>query len=201
MTHTFGFVDRLRIKTEHTSLYNRIVGLFPEVEDRTLYREITYHFLQGSALTNYHLSCIEHIAKACNLYSYPIYMTDRIYQVIKDVPMSWLCDGQDTKLLMRKYLSQHLHSVGLSGLITRKKLAMPSVITTSFTDTISTLAAREAKYSDNPYKRILKERDLNIMMLDIFHKYYTLRPLDDISEQEWQEDMVKIRKNESIIHW
>lgn len=201
MTHTFGFVDRLKSVTEDTPLYNRIVGLFPEVEDRTLYREIAYYFLQGSALTNYHLSCIEHTAKACNLYNYPIYMTDRIYNIIKDVPLSWLCDGQNTKLLMRKYLSQYLTPVGLSSLITRKKLAMPSVITTSFMDTVTTLAAMEIKYSDNPYKGILKEKALNIMMLDIFHKYYTLRPLNNTCEEEWKEDILKIKKNESIIHW
>lgn len=128
-------------------------------------------------------------------------MTDRIYNIIKDVPLSWLCDGQNTKLLMRKYLSQYLTPVGLSSLITRKKLAMPSVITTSFMDTVTTLAAMEIKYSDNPYKGILKEKALNIMMLDIFHKYYTLRPLNNTCEEEWKEDILKIKKNESIIHW
>ena len=201
MTHTFGFVDRLKTQTEHTPLYSRVVGLFPEVEERSIYRELAYYFLQGSALTNYHLSCIEHTAKACGLYNYPIFMSDRIYQVIKDVPMSWLCDGQSTKLLMRNYLSQHLAPVGLSNLITRKKLAMPSVVTASFTDALTALATMEARHSDNPFRKLLKEQPLNIMMLDVFHKYYTCRPLDDVCTDEWQEDMLRIKKDERIIHW
>ncbi|MFQ6830960.1 MAG: hypothetical protein ACLRUR_03085 [Butyricicoccus pullicaecorum] len=121
--------------------------------------------------------------------------------MIKDVPMSWLCDGQSTKLLMRNYLSQHLAPVGLSNLITRKKLAMPSVVTASFTDALTALATMEARHSDNPFRKLLKEQPLNIMMLDVFHKYYTCRPLDDVCTDEWQEDMLRIKKDERIIHW
>lgn len=74
LTHTFGFVDNLKKITYDTKMYDEILNLFPAVEERNIYREVAYNFLQGSALTNYHLNCIEYSAKAFSLYSYSIYM-------------------------------------------------------------------------------------------------------------------------------
>lgn len=201
LTHTFGFVDRLKENTLNTPVYDKIVSLFPEVEERNIYREIAYYVLQGSALTNYHLSCVEHIAKACSLFNYPVYMTGEIYDVVKDIPMKWLCDGQETKLILRRYLAKHLDGSGLSGLITRKKLAMPSVITDDFYQKLSYLAEKEAKVSNNPFCEVLGKKPLNIFMLDVFHKYYTLQPMESINSEMWQEDLVKTENGACIIHW
>lgn len=201
LTHSFGFVDRLKEKTCGTEVYDRVVGLFPEVEEKELYREIVYYLLQGSALTNYHLSCVEHIAKACNLYNYPIYLMDGIYDVVKDIPMKWLCDGQKTKLILRKYLSNYLDEVGLSGLITRKKLAMPSVVPDEFYKKLISIAEKEANISNNPFKEIIGRSPLNVFMMDVFHKYYTLHPLKKVDIETWLEDLVMIDNGESIIHW
>ena len=201
LTHTFGFVDRLKEKTKGTSVYGRVVNLFPEVEERKIYREIAYYLLQGTALTNYHLSCVEHIAKSFGMFNYPVFMTEKVDNIVKDIPMDWLCDGENTKLVMRNYLSKHVDNAGLSGLITRKKLAMPSVVTNSFYSKINKLAEKEIILSKNPFKEILGNHPLNTFMLDVFHKYYTMKPLEDISVDMWKEDLVKIDNGECIIYW
>ena len=201
LTHTFGFVDNLKKITYGTKMYDEILNLFPAVEERNTYREVAYNFLQGTALTNYHLSCIDHSAKAFDLYNYPIYMVPRIYEVLRKVPLKWLCDGTTTKILLRKYLLEKLEKIGLSRLVTRKKLAMPSVLPTSFKNIVNSLANKESRCSQNPYKDILRRNPLNIMMLDLFHKYYTARPLERIDWKEWKEDLAKLERNESIIHW
>lgn len=201
LTHTFGFVDNLKKITYGTKMYDEILNLFPAVEDRDIYRKIAYNFLQGSALTNYHLSCIEHSVKAFGLYNYPIYMMPRIYEVLRKVPLKWLCDGTTTKILLRKYLLEKLEKIGLFGLVTRKKMAMPSVLPTSFKNIINALAKKESRCSQNPYKNILRQNSLNIMMLDLFHKYYTTRPLESVDLIEWKEDLEKLERNERIIHW
>lgn len=201
LTHTFGFVDRLREISDDDEIHARFVKLFPEVEDRALYREIAYYFLQGSALTNYHLSCIEHSAKAFDLYSYPIYMVTHIDEVVRDVPMKWLCDGENTKIILREYLKPQLEGMGLPELISRKKSAMPSVIPPSFMKKINSIAERESCNSENPYRNILRDKPLNILLLDVLHKYYTLRPLEKIDILEWKEDLERISRNERIVHW
>ncbi len=58
-----------------------------------------------------------------------------------------------------------------------------------------------ADLSKNPYFDVLKGNKTSIFMLDIFHKYYTLRPLEKIDLNEWREDIERIRKNEYFIHW
>lgn len=201
LTHTFGFVDKLKEKTKNTQVYDKVVKLFPEVEERHLYREIAYYLLQGSALTNYHLNCVEHTAKACGLYNYPIYMTAQLYDVVKDIPMRWLCDGKDTKIILRKYLLKHLDPIGLSGLVTRKKLAMPSVIPNSFSEGLMIMARKESKHSDSPFMNILGNKPLNVFMLDVFHKYYTSQPMKPVNVEEWREDLARIENDECIIHW
>lgn len=201
LTHPFGFVDGLKEKTATTDVCNEVVKLFPDVEYRDLYREIIYYLFQGSALTNYHLSCIEHSAKACGLCSYPLYMTNPVDEIVRDVPLHWLCDGVITKILLRGYLSPHLEKVGLSELMTRKKMAMPSVLPCSFTGHLNFIAERAAVHSQNPYRNILRNKPLNIFILDVFHKYYTLRPLEKIDNLEWQEDLQKVLKYECIVHW
>ena len=201
LTHTFGFVDKLKNNATDTFLYEKVVGLFPEIEERNIYREIAYYLLQGSALTNYHLSCVEHTAKASGLFNYPIYMTYVIYDIVKDIPMDWLCDGRDTKLVLRSYLGRFLENIGLSRLMTRKKLAMPSVVTIDFMKKLYLLAEKEAKMSNNPYSNILKGKPLNIFMLDVFHKYYTLNPMKPIDVDMWKEDLTRIENGESIIYW
>ena len=201
LTHTFGFVDRLRENSNDDVIYAQLVKLFPEVEDRNLYREIAYYFLQGSALTNYHLNCIEHSAKAFDLYSYPIYMTTQIDEVVRDVPMKWLCDGENTKIILKEYIRPRLKRINLSELISRKKSAMPSVIPISFMKKINSIAKCEACNSENPYWNILQDKPLNILLLDVLHKYYTLRPLEKIDILEWKEDLERIDRNERIVHW
>ena len=201
LTHVFGFVDRLKEKAEGTYLYDNVTNLFPDVEESNFYRKIAYYMLQGTALTNYHLNCVEHTAKAFGLFNYPIYMTNAINKVIKDVPLRWLCDGKITKILLREYLYQQLSHIGLSNLITRRKLAMPSVVTSTFMDRMKVLAVNESNKSNNPYKKQLKGNQINILMLDVFHKYFTTRPLKAVNEEEWREDLERITKNESIIHW
>lgn len=104
-THTFGFVDKLKEKTIHyPNLYKKITALFPQLEERISYRKKAYEFLKGSALTNYHLSTIEHTAKAFGLNNTPIFMSEGIYSVIKNMKMDWLCDGKTTKIILRDYL-------------------------------------------------------------------------------------------------
>lgn len=201
LTHTFGFVDKLKEKTAGTDVYNRVVKLFPEIEERNIYREIAYYLLQGTALTNYHLSCVEHIAKSFGLYNYPIFMTEEVSGIVKDIPMEWLCDGEKTKLILRRYLTKHLEKIGLSDLFTRKKLAMPSVVTNDFYEKLNYLALKEVKVSNNPFKEILGNKPLNIFMLDVFHKYYTLNPLKSIDIEVWKKDLVKVENGECIIHW
>lgn len=201
LTHTFGFVDSLKEKAKNDEMYNRIVKLFPEVEERQIYREIAYYFFQGSALTNYHLSCIEHSAKAFGLYNYPIYMATQIDEVVRDIPMKWLCDGENIKIILKEYLKPRLERISLSELISRKKSAMPSVIPISFMKKINSIAEREACNSENPYRNILQDKPLNILLLDVLHKYYTLRPLEKIDILEWKEDLERINRNERIVHW
>lgn len=201
LTHSFGFVDKLKQKTADTHLYNIINSIFPDIEERKFYRESAYYFLQGSALTNYHLSCVEHIAKSLGLFNFPVFLTKDLYEVVKDIPMCWLCDGRLTKIILRKYLSKYLDGIGLSSLITRNKLAMPSVVTQEFIYKLNSLADKESRKSNNPYRKFLGKNALNVMMLDVFHKYFTLQPLKNISIDMWEEDLEMIEHGESIIHW
>lgn len=200
LTHPFGFVDSLKKLTE-TLTFNKIISLFPDVEEKKIYREIAYYFLQGTALTNYHLSCIEHSARFFDIFSCPIYMDIDIYDVIKNVPMKWLCDDNKTKIILRKYLLSYLMPVRLKGLVNRKKLAMPSVITDDFVNKFKLISQMESRKSKNPFTDIIKGKPENIFMLDVFHKYYTKRPLEKIDIKEWQEDIRRIEKHESIVHW
>lgn len=201
LTHTFGFVDRLKSLTKHTNVQTVINTMFPDTEEQSFYREMAYYFLQGTALTNYHLSCVEHSAKAFDMLNYPTFMSGSLYKVIKDVPMEWLCDGDKTKLLLRCFLLSYLSDIGLAELVTRKKQAMPSVVPYSFNRQINALALMGAELSKNPYSDILKGNKASILMLDIFHKYYTLRPLEKIDLDEWRDDVERIRRNEYFIHW
>ena len=201
LTHSFGFVDKLKQRTADTHLYNIITSIFPDIEERNFYREAAYYFLQGSALTNYHLSCVEHTAKSLGLFNFPVFITKDLYEVVKDIPICWLCDGRITKIILRNYLSKHLEGIGLSSLITRKKLAMPSVVTQEFIDKLNRLAEKESIKSNNPYRKLLGENALNVMMLDVFHKYFTLQPLKNVSIDMWKEDLEIIEHGESIIHW
>lgn len=201
LTHSFGFVDRLKSLSRNTSVQSVIDTMFPDIEERSFYREMTYYFLQGTALTNYHLSCVEHSAKAFDMLNYPTYMSGSLYDVIKDVPMKWLCDGKNTKLLLRKFLMSYLNNNGLDGLITRKKQAMPSVVPNSISQQIEKLAIMAEPFSNNPYKNLLREKKTSILMLDIFHKYYTLHPLETVDIEEWREDVERISRNEYFVHW
>lgn len=201
LTHSFGFVDKLKILSKNTEIKTVIDTMFPDTEEKLFYRELVYYFLQGTALTNYHLSCVEHSAKHFDIFNYPIFMSGGLFDIIKDIPIEWLCDGNKTKLLLRKFLLSYLDNMGLSELVTRKKMAMPSVITKSFSNKIGDLAFLEAGISKNPYIDILKGNKMNVLMLDIFHKYYTLRPLEKIDLDEWQDDIERIQKNECFIHW
>lgn len=201
LTHSFGFVDRLKGLTKGTSVRTVIDAMFPDTEERAFYREMSYYFLQGTALTNYHLSCVEHSAKAFGMLNYPTFMSGSLYDVIKEVPMKWLCDGEKTKLLLRRFLFNYLGDVGLEGLITRKKQAMPSVVPNSLSCQIEKLAAVSEIHSNNPYKEILRGNKTSILMMDIFHKYYTLRPLEKVNLTEWKEDIERMNRNEYFIHW
>lgn len=201
LTHSFGFVDKLKSLTKHTSVQPIIDTMFPDTEERAFYRDMSYYFLQGTALTNYHLSCVEHSAKAFDMLNYPTYMSGSLYEVIKDVPMKWLCDGENTKLLLRRFLMSYLSNIGLDGLVTRKKLAMPSVVPNSLSQQIEKLAIISEQLSNNPYKDILRGNKTSILMLDIFHKYYTLRPLERGNIEEWREDVERISRNEYFVHW
>ena len=201
LTHPFGFVDKLKQLTQNTNVYSKVINIFPEIEEKNIYREIVYYFLQGTALTNYHLNCIEHTSKAFGMGNFPVFMSTNISNIIKDIPMKWLCDGNETKIVLRKYLLDYLKAFNLSKLVTRKKMAMPSVITQAFHNTLNNIAEKASKLSDCPYKGLLKNKSLNIFMLDLFHKYYTLRPLDKVDEEEWLNDLSRIEKNESFVHW
>lgn len=201
LTHSFGFVDKLKLRAKNTSIQTIIDTMFPDTEEKAFYREMSYYFLQGTALTNYHLSCVEHSAKAFGMLNYPIYMSGTLYNVVKDVPMKWLCDGENTKLLLRKFLMSYLNNSGLEGLITRKKLAMPSVVPNSLSQQIERIANNAEPLSNNPYKNLLRGNKTSIFMLDIFHKYYTLRPLKKVDLQEWNEDVERISRNEYFVHW
>lgn len=201
LTHSFGFVDKLKSLAKHTKVEPVIDTMFPDTEERAFYREMSYYFLQGTALTNYHLSCVEHSAKAFDMLNYPTYMSGSLYDVVKDVPMRWLCDGENTKLLLRRFLMSYLSNNGLEGLITRKKQAMPSVVPNSSSQQIGKLAFMAEPLSNNPYKNLLGKNKTSILMLDIFHKYYTLRPLEKVDLEEWREDVERISRNEYFIHW
>ena len=78
---------------------------------------------------------------------------------------------------------------------------MPSVVTNNFYQSLSNLAEKEARVSSNPFNEILGNKPLNIFMLDVFHKYYTLQPMESINAEMWQEDLVKVNNDECIIHW
>lgn len=201
LTHPFGFVDKLKKITQHSEIYSQVVGMFPEVEEKNIYSEIAYYFLQGSALTNYHLSCVEHTAKSCNLVNYPVFLTGNLHEIIKNIPLKWLCDGTTTKIILRKYLHKYLDNVCLSGLIDRPKMAMPSVITNEFSKKIFDLSKLESQKSNNPYREELQNNPVNILMFDLFHKYYTSQPINSVLTEEWKEDLSKINRNERIIYW
>lgn len=201
LTHSFGFVDKLKSLANNTSIQSVIDTMFPDTEERAFYREMSYYFLQGTALTNYHLSCVEHSAKAFNMLNYPTYMSGSLYDVVKDIPMKWLCDGENTKLILRKFLMSYLSNSGFEGIITRKKQAMPSVVPSSLIQQIEKIAIMAEPLSNNPYKNLLGEKKSSILMLDIFHKYYTLRPLKKVDLEEWREDIERISRNEYFVHW
>lgn len=201
LTHPFGFVDKLKEKTRNTVMYDRVISLFPEIEEKSIYTKIAYYLLQGTALTNYHLSCVEHVAKSFNLFNYPVYMSGSLYSVVKDIPVEWLCDGINTKLLLRKYLLSQISSMGLSDLVNRKKLAMPSVVSSEFQKELYSLSHKHAVNSSNPFMCEMNGDSVNIFMLDVFHKYYTTRPLTKPDSDEWNEDLERIHRNESFIYW
>ena len=201
LTHPFGFVDKLKKITSNTSSYSKVVGLFPEIEEKKVYSKIAYNFLQGTALTNYHLNCVEHTAKSCGLFNYPVFLTGIFSDFVRTLPLEWLCDGTTTKIILRRYLHKYLDRIGLTNLIERKKMAMPSVITPKFSDIIHNLSKIVAKNSNNPYKSELLNSPINIFMFDLFHKYFTNQPLISVQTEEWKEDLNKINKNECVIHW
>lgn len=202
-THSLGFFDLLKEKTKGTFVYNYIIERFPLFEDKTAYRECVFDLLQGSSLTNYHLSCIEHSAKAFNMINYPIYMTERLTDVIKDMKMEWLCDGNETKIILRSYLKPALKDASLLDLMKRKKLAMPSVVPVTFIDRLREIAT--ASYSNttqHPFYDCIGSDPLNYLIFDVLHKYFTQRPLDTSFNEEWMLDIERmVKKHEGVIHW
>lgn len=203
LTHSFGFADKLKEKTAGTVLQTEIERLFSNPENRLIYRINAYKMLQGTALTNYHLSCVEHIARFYHSANYPVFMSLPIYDAIKCADINWLCDGKQTKIVLRDYLSEFLRKNHLEDLAKRKKLAMPSVITLEYYSTINSIA--KSVYSDgfsHPYSPYLGESPLNKLLFDIFYKYFVLNPLSKPDLDNWNEDLNKmVKNNEPIIHW
>ena len=202
-THSLGFVDRLKESTKGTFVYNCLTERFPLIEDKVVYRLHVFDLLQESALTNYHLSCVEHTAKAFNMINYPIYMTERLTDVIKDMKMDWLCDGQETKIILRHYLMPMLNKSYLQGFTKRKKLAMPSVVTKTFIEYLKGVSSiAYANIHEHPFGDCLGENKLNYLIFDVLHKYFTQRPLESGFTEEWMLDLeYMLNQHECIVHW
>lgn len=202
LTHTLGFADKLRTLVEGTEMKTVVAEYFPLPEDRIRYRRSAYRFLQGSALTNYHLSCISHTARILGLISCPVFMSGAVWKSLENVPMEYLCDGMQTKLILRDILLEYLRPYQLEGLVTRKKLAMPSVMPLSLMETFRKAAENAYQGQNHPFRDCLNGNPLSLMMLDVLHKYYTLAPLDTPNQEAWDEDWFRlVNHHERIVHW
>ncbi|MBR1760048.1 MAG: asparagine synthase [Schwartzia sp.] len=200
-THPYGFVDKLKQRAMGHHLHDEICKLFPLPEEKERYRGIVQTFLLGTALTNYHLNCIEHTARKFKVHSVPLYMDKRLTDVLRSLPISWLCNDHETKLPLRKFLLQYLSPHNLASLVLRKKLAMPSVIPKCFLDRLHGISSA---YKDckHPYGELLDFSSVNCMMFDILHKYFTLAPMESPDAAEWEEDIERMEKfHEPIVHW
>ena len=200
-THPYGFVDKLKQLTKRHRLYDEISCLFPLPEEKEQYRSIIQKFLLGTALTNYHLNCIEHIARRFKVHSVPIYMDKRLTDIMCSIPISWLCNDWETKRPLKKILVQYLASHDLGSLVSRKKMAMPSSVPNNFMKRLHKLSL-VYKRCNHPYAHLLGFSPMNIMMFDILHKYFTLSPIDVPEVAEWEQDMERMRRShEPIVYW
>lgn len=91
----------------------------------------------------------------------------------------------------------------MEELVTRKKLAMPSVVPNYFTLKLREISNKAyAKKESHPYSRILGDNTLSYLMIDILKKYLIDRPKGNFEGAEWKEDLLRMEKNhEPIIHW
>ena len=202
LTHAFGFVDKLHKQCEGSYLDKIISSIFRLPENNIRFRKKAYKMLQGTALTNYHLNCIDHVAKEFGVISYLVFMDYRIIEIIKNVPIDWLCNGIDTKLMIRTILQKYLEEHNMMKLVNRKKLAMPSVIPKN--DILKIIRLSDSTYHscNHHYYNILGKKTINCFLFDILHKYYTLDPLGQLDRLEWCLDLEKmVKKHEPIIHW
>ncbi len=191
-THPYGFADKLKSLTK--------CNLFPLPEEKAIYRKIIREFLAGSALTNGHLNNIGREARSFNMNFVPIYTDKRISDLACSAPLSWLCNDRETKIPIKNILSRYLETYKSSDLLSRKKLAMPSVVPSVMSESLLKMTLSYENHS-HPYGEYLKFSPFNCMMFDIFHKYFTLNPRKNINTDEWEEDVERMTKfNEPIVY-
>ena len=201
-THPLGFADRLKEATKGTLYESVIQKRFPEPENRDTYRLAAYDFLQGTALTNYHLSCVDQVARSFGLRNYPVFMDARIFTVVRRMKLEWLCDSQKTKIILRRLLMPFLEKHNLLGLANRKKLAMPSLIPPCAIKDLRDFITPIYKEKTHPYADILGNDPLNLFMFDTLHTFLTTAPLCDFNPDTWESALARMEKqHEPLVSW
>ena len=200
-----GYVEDLLCKAKATGIYENVRSLLPAdiLEDTKKCRQYVHRLDLKITLPNYHLNSIEHIANHFGLRSFPVYTTNYLVKTVAQFNTDLLCDGTKTKLLLRRYLKPKLEKYNLEFIVTRKKAAMPSVITTQLVDKIANLAKQAyTNIQKHPFAETFEYDPVTCLHFDIFMKYVVLNNKQLDIADEWRQDIERMAKyNEPIVHW
>lgn len=203
--HPCGYIEDLLYKAKMAGIYETIKNGLPAdvLEDTKKCRHSVHKLDLKITLPNYHLNSIEHIANHFGLRSFPVYTTSYLVKTITKFNTDLLCNGTKTKLLLRRYLIPKLERYNLEFIVTRKKAAMPNVITTHLVDKIANLAKQAyTNIQKHPFAEIFEYDPIACLHVDIFMKYVLLDNKQLDITNEWKQDIERMTKyNEPIIHW
>ncbi len=128
-----GYVDQVRERiaeqsTSTSRLSARINELFPEPEDRELYRSRVFEILLKGGLSNYHLWAVDRASMRYGLEVRVPYLFEDVVETAKNIPMSLKANSNSTKIIIRKMARDLFREYGLSDIVDRDKCAMPDSI-------------------------------------------------------------------------
>jgi len=204
-THPLGFVDRLRSQAEpFADVKSYLRSFFPHPEDPVLYRELVFQWMLGAALTNYHLWCVDRCSMAFSIEARPPFLDDHLVDYAVRLPVPFLCNDRETKIVLRDVLRNDLCRVGLSGLLGRRKLAMPSAAT-KFSESFRDVAQKvycPVKSGRHPFRKSLRDDAASLLSFDLFYFLMVERRAAPVSDVEWLEIVTRLRfHHESPIRW
>ncbi len=102
--------------------------LFPEREDRELYRCRVFDLLLKGGLSNYHLWAVDRSSMWHGFEVRVPYLHDDVVEIATMLPISERISGDVTKVILRRLAMRVFSNYSLDDVLTREKCAMPDSI-------------------------------------------------------------------------